>query len=70
MDKRSTIAAGCQDFTIFTPGRVLCVECKRVGGKLTLEQNAWAIEMKMLGYEVRVVETFEEFLNLLTNQPL
>jgi len=32
-DRRSTIAVGCQDFTIFMPGGVLCVECKKVGAE-------------------------------------
>jgi hypothetical protein len=68
MDKPSTIQEGCQDFTIFMPGRVLCVECKRVGGKLSLEQNIWIAEMKQVGVTVHVIETFEEFLKL-TKEP-
>lgn len=63
-DQRSTIAVGCQDFTIFAPGRVLCIECKKIGGKLSLEQQAWALEMRKLGFEVEMVEKFEEFLML------
>jgi hypothetical protein len=65
MDQRSTIAVGCQDFTIFAPGRVLCVECKRVGGKLSLEQMAWHLEMERVGHRVHVIETFEQFLKLI-----
>ena len=63
-DRRSTIAVGCQDFTIFMPGGVLCVECKKVGGKLSAEQLAWEMEMMGLGHVVYVVETLEQFLRL------
>lgn len=60
---KSTIAEGCQDFTIFLPGgRVLCVECKRTDGKLGDTQQIWAKEMEMLGHKVHVVRSMDEFL--------
>lgn len=65
MDQRSTIEVGAQDFTIFTPRGVLCIECKRVGAKRSLKQNEWAFEMKKLGYHVHLIYRFEEFLNLI-----
>lgn len=64
-DIRSTIAVGAQDFTIFAPGRVLCIECKGPGGKLSAEQLAWALEMQKLGHTVHLVESFEQFLKLI-----
>lgn len=64
-DKRSTIAAGCQDFTIFAPGRVLCIEVKRPGGKLDPDQQGWAKEMQMLGHTVHTVRSMDEFIALL-----
>lgn len=64
-DKRSTIAVGAQDLTVFLPqGKVLCIELKSRTGKRTEAQLAWAAEMKMCGHVVHVVRTFEEFLML------
>lgn len=63
MDKRSTIAVGSQDFTIFMPKkRTLCVECKRKGEKPTAEQQIWHKEMEMLGHEVKTIYSMEQFL--------
>lgn len=63
MDKRSTIAPGAQDFTIFAPGsRVLCVECKRTGEKLSTDQLIWHKQMEMLGHQVHTVTGFDQFL--------
>lgn len=62
-DRRSTIAVGANDFTIFLPhGRVLCIECKSKTGKLSNEQRAWAFEMEKLGHRVHVVQSMDEFL--------
>lgn len=64
-DQRSTIAVGAHDFTLYLPkGRVLNVECKARGGKLSIEQQAWIRELQMLGHEVQVVWSFDEFLKL------
>jgi len=61
----STIAKGCQDFTIFLPGgRLLCVECKRADGKLSDDQQIWAKELIMLGHQVHVVRSMDEFLKV------
>jgi len=65
MDRESTIAVGAQDFTIFMPGgRVLCVECKAKGKKRSMEQLNWAKEMEMLGHQVHLIYSFDEFLSL------
>lgn len=61
MDKRATIGKGVQDFTIFAPDRVLCIECKARDKKLEPEQLAWAKEMEMLGYTVHCIRSWEEF---------
>lgn len=71
MDKRSTIAVGAQDFTIFLPGnaemapRVKCIECKRKGEKPTAEQLIWHKEMEMLGHTVYVVRSMAEFMEVI-----
>lgn len=65
MDKRSTIAVGGQDFTIFANlGRVFLVECKRKGEKLSPEQLAWKLEMEMAGHTVHTVWSYAEFLEI------
>jgi hypothetical protein len=65
MDMISTIACGCQDFTIFLPGgKILCVECKRKGGKLSVAQLAWANEMSKVGQTVFVITTINEFMDV------
>lgn len=66
MDQRSTIQAGCQDFTIFMPcGGLLLVECKRKGGKLSEAQLSWCKELEMLSHTVHVIQSMEEFNALL-----
>lgn len=66
MDQRSTIALGAQDFTIFRPdGRLLMVECKKKGGKLSPEQSAWVMEMALLGHIVYTIRSMDEFKGLL-----
>ena len=61
-DQKSTVAVGSHDFTVFLPGgRVVCVEAKAKGGKLSNEQLAWAKELSMLGHGVHVVFSLEEF---------
>lgn len=69
MDKRSTVDKGASDFTIFMPeGKVLSVEVKTKTGKLSTEQHAWALEMKLLNHVVHVVRSMEEFLNICRTQ--
>lgn len=61
-DKRSTIAAGAQDFTIFGPFPLcICVETKSKTGKLSEDQRIWAFEMERLGWAVHIVRSQEEF---------
>lgn len=65
-DQKSTIAVGCQDYTIFLPGgRTACFELKAKGGKLSPEQLSWHKEMEMLGHKVQTVWSYEEFLILI-----
>lgn len=62
-DRESTIQLGCQDFTIFAPGgRVFLFEGKTKDGKLTTDQLAWHHEMSLLGWEVKVIRSYPEFL--------
>lgn len=64
-DLPSTIAVGAHDFTIFAPGgRTILIECKRGDGKLSSDQLAWAKELSLLGHQVEVVRSFEEFLGI------
>ena len=66
MDRKSTVAVGSQDFTIFLPGgRTLCIECKAQGRKRSPAQLAWALEMERLGHTVHLVESEDGFLQLL-----
>lgn len=65
---KSTIQVGAQDFTIFLPGRrTLCIECKSKDGKVDPDQRIWHKEMQMLGHDVHVIRSMEEFLKLVTN---
>ena len=62
MDKRSTIAVGANDFTIFASGgRTFCIECKRKNEKLDPDQLIWQKEMEMLGHRVFVCRNMDEF---------
>ena len=62
-DQKSTIAKGAQDFTIFLPGgKTAKIEVKAKDGKPSDDQQIWAAEMKMLGHEVHIVRSFDEFL--------
>jgi len=64
-DRKSTVEVGSHDFTIFLPkGRVLCLECKAKGGKLSSEQLGWIHEMKTLDHPVWTIYSFAEFLEL------
>lgn len=64
-DQRSTIAPGAQDMTIFGPYPLcLCVELKAKDGKLSDDQRIWATEMRCLGWEVFVVRSKAEFLEV------
>lgn len=61
-DKRSGLEEGAEDFTIFLPeGRTLHIETKAKGKKRTPEQNIWAAELRMLGHEVHVCRSIEDF---------
>lgn len=62
MDKRSTIAKGAHDFTIFLPGgKTVCVECKKKDTKPDENQAVWACELRHLGHTVHVVRSMAEF---------
>lgn len=61
-DKRSTIAIGSHDKTVYMPHtKVLCLELKSKTGKLTKEQLAWREEMRLLGFKVHEVRSMEDF---------
>lgn len=66
MDKPSCIQKGANDITAFLPGgNVLCIECKKRGGKLDPDQLAWKLEMEMVGHKVHVVYCMDDFRNVL-----
>jgi len=66
MDRRSTIAVGAQDFTVFLPaGKTVLIECKRKGEKRSVDQSAWAMEMERIGHKVHLVTSMDEFLDVL-----
>jgi len=77
MDKRSTLEKGHCDFVIWLPireiqwteatpipTRYLLIECKRPGQKPDEDQRNWIHEMERLGHTVHVIESFEQFLEL------
>lgn len=62
-DRKSTIGLGCPDFHVFAPGRRLFIfECKTRDGKADTDQLAWHHEMALLGWEVKVIRSYPEFL--------
>ncbi len=64
-DKRTTEEIGVEDFTIFLPGgKTLHLELKAKDKKQTPEQLAWAKQLEMLGHQVHVIRSMEEFLQL------
>ena len=64
-DKRTTEEVGVEDFTIFLPdGKTLHVECKARDEKQTKEQLIWAKQLEMLGHQVFVIRSMEEFLDV------
>jgi hypothetical protein len=66
-DKKSTLPAGANDLTIFmSNGRLLLMELKYGQGKLSADQRDWKYELGMLGHEVFVIKSFQEFLTLIT----
>jgi len=64
-DKKSTIALGAQDFTVFGPFPLcLCIETKSKTGKLSEAQRDWAFEMSRLGWKVHLIRSMDEFLSI------
>ena len=67
--QKSCIAKGCQDFTVFAPGRVIIFECKNKDGKLDSDQQIWRKEMEMLGHDVPIVRSMQDFFALVNKTP-
>ena len=66
-DKSTTQAKGVADFILFLPkGRVVCIECKRKGGKLSPEQNIVRHVLRALEHDYFVVFDFAQFLAAVT----
>lgn len=67
MDVKTTEEKGVEDFTIFaSDNRTFHFECKARGKKRTTEQLSWALEMQLIGHEVHCIESFSEFLNVIS----
>lgn len=65
MDLKTTEEVGVEDFTVFASGnRTFHFEAKAKGRKRTTEQLAWAMEMRLLGHEVRCIEAFSQFVSV------
>ena len=62
MDAATTTDRGVPDFVILAPGRVLLVECKRRGGKLSIHQQAWHKRAESVGHRVVTVTSLREFV--------
>jgi hypothetical protein len=70
MSKKSPLPIGWPDFTIFLDGgKVLFLECKFEGGKLTDEQFIYATRLANRGYAHHVVRTLREVQDLLQPNP-
>lgn len=55
-DSRRASSAGFPDLVMVRNGRLLCVECKKVGGVVSSAQRAWLDALgKVPGVEVAVV---------------
>ena len=60
-DQKSTIAEGHPDYTIFLPhGRLLMIEMKVAGGRLSPEQIARIAELRGFGHLVEVAWSADE----------
>lgn len=66
-DRESTIGKGAPDFTIFYQGRVYLFECKSRTGKTTPEQLAWHLKAERQGFQVHVIQSFGQFLDIITS---
>lgn len=49
-------ANGWPDLILTRSPRILAIECKRQGGKLTAEQSAWLRDLAACGIETHVAE--------------
>ena len=68
--RRTTIGEGVCDFIIYADrGRMFHVECKRKGGKLSLEQQAFIAWVGKLGHTVHVITTMTEFMAIVGEKP-
>lgn len=66
MAARTRRTLGEPDFILLADkGRVLFVECKSRGGKLSVEQLGFKIQAELRGHVIHIVRSFEEFLRLL-----
>ena len=69
MAHRTRRTLGEPDFVILAPhGRVVLVECKLPGRKLSAEQNALARRAQLLGHVVHVARDMDEFEKILNMQ--
>jgi len=64
-DMPSTLPLGAHDMTVFGPyPKIILCENKSSKGKRTIEQQHWARYLEILGWQVHVVQSFEQFLEL------
>ncbi len=49
-------ATGWPDLILARPPRIVAIECKRQGGKLTAEQAAWLADLAACGIETHTAE--------------
>lgn len=65
-DRESTIAEGCQDFTLLRSNSTLCVEFKTKEGKLSPAQREWHERMAATGTKVHVIRDLSQAIELVT----
>jgi hypothetical protein len=65
MAHRTKRTEGEPDFIILADKRILLVECKRPGGKLSPEQNAIKFWAEKLGHKIHVVYSHADFIKVI-----
>ena len=67
MAHRARRTPGEPDVVLALPGRVLFIELKKKGGKLSQEQLGVEAWLRKLGYQLHVVRSFEQFLSIVNS---
>ena len=67
-DRASGVTKGAPDFVIFFRGHVYLIECKDREGKVSADQQIWHHLAELNGFPVHIVRSYQQFLDLVTQQ--